>query len=54
MNKIYDKYTNSNDRLSNKVTNDSSMVISFLVVAKSNKVGVIFSNVETFLILILV
>ena len=54
MNKINDKYTYNNDCLSNKVANDSSMVISLLVVAKSNKVGVTFSNVEKFLMLILV
>ena len=54
MNKIYDKYTNNNDCLSNKVANNSSMVISLLVVVKRNKVGITFSNVEKFLMLILV
>ena len=47
INKFNDKYTNTNGCLSNKVANDNSVVISLPVVAKSDKVGVTFSNIET-------
>jgi len=49
--RLNDKGTNTNGCMKNKDDNDNSMVISLLIITKSNKVGVTFSKIIKYLIM---
>ena len=50
--RLNDKGTNTNGCMKNKDDNDNSMVISLIIITKSNKVGVTFSKIIKYLIMV--